>query len=563
VELEKIIQKALSKDVSERYQHSEDLVVDIKRVKKNLTSGEKYTISKKKPKTFKKQSATAVIALLIIITAGYFMLIKKAIIPEPDTQKTIEKPAITRTAWKNSIAVLPFADLSSQKDQEYFCDGMTDDLITRLTRIRELKVIARTSVLRYKNSQKDIKEIGRELGVDTILEGSIQKEKDRIRINAQLINVSDSSHLWADRFDERLESVFDLQDRVTASIAEALKMKFIRPSADTLKNSQPKNIEAFEYYLQGMHYIKTKYTVSLDERDFQTSLKMFTKAIQIDKNYALAYAGLAFAHYHHLINTGDDTGWDRWKENINIAYQLDPNSAFINAGMGLTAVFNHEHEQASIFFKNALKLNPNISLVPQTIGFVFHNRGLYKKSLPYLHRAIELDPFYIWSRAHLAVSLSSLGEFEKADIYFQQNLELDPNDMRHFCYYAVQFLKKKQFAKAAELIKKAEKIKLLHPQAPYSNISYYKSLLYASRDEKEKALAIYKQPDSYIYSLLGMKGKAINRLIKYTNKSKTPQYLDLKYNPFFDNLRDDPRFHKIVKKERKKYEDLIKKYGDL
>jgi serine/threonine protein kinase/Tfp pilus assembly protein PilF len=566
LELENIINKALSKNISERYQHIEDLLVDLKRVSKSLSKSKpeiKTINQKKKRKPFIPSVIIGFVLILSIVIAGYFIFIKKPAPKRPDIQK---KPAVEKTLetkWKNSIAVLPFADLSSQKDQEYFCDGMTDDLITRLTRIRELKVIARTSVLRYKNSQKDIKEIGKELGVDTILEGSIQKEKDRIRINAQLINVADSSHLWADRFDERLESVFDLQDRVTASIAEALKMKFTQPSADTIKNSQPNNVEAFEYYLQGMHYIKTKYTVTLDEKDFQTSLKMFKKAIQTDKNYALAYAGLAWAHFHYMVNTGDRKGLELWKENMNLAYQLDPNSALINAGMGLSCIYNQEHNRTYKFFKRALKINPNLSEVHQTIGFVFCRWKLYKKSLPYLRRAIELDPFYIWSRSHLANALSYLGEFEKADIYFQQNLELDPNDIRHFCYYAVQFMKIKQFEKAEGLIEKAKKILLLHPKSSFANILYYQGLLFAARGEKEKALAIYKQPSSTIYSLLGMKDEAIKRLNEYTTESKRPQYLDLIHNPFFDNLRDDPRFQKIVKKEKQKYEELIKKYQDL
>jgi len=563
LELERIIDKVLSKDILERYQNLEDLLVDLSKFKKQFARKSESSIIIRKRQPSHKLLTAVIFLLVVVFIAGYF-LFKEITKPEkPVIQKTEKTKSLTESKWKNSIAVLPFADLSPDKDQEYFCDGMIDDLITRLTHIKELKVIARTSVLRYKNSQKDIKEIGKELGVDTILEGSIQKEKDRIRINAQLINVSDSSHLWANRFDERLESIFNLQDRVTASIAKALKMKFTRPSAAIIKNSQPKNVEAFEYYLQGMHYIKTKYTVTLDEKDFQTSLKMFTKAIQIDKNYALAYAGLAWAHYHHFVNTGDQKGVELWNENIILAYQLDPDLAIINAGMGLNCIFNHEHDLAGKFFKNALKINPNLSEVHQAIGYAFFYSQLYQKAQKYLHRAIELDPFYIWARSHLANALSYLGEFEKADIYFQQNLELDPNDLRHSCYYAVQFMKIKQFEKAEELIKKAKKIKLLHPKSSFTNILYYQGLLFAARGEKEKALAIYKQPDSDIFALLGMKEKAIKCIIEYTKERKSSQYLDLINNPFYENLRDDPRFHKIVKKEKQKYEVLVKKYHDL
>jgi serine/threonine protein kinase/Tfp pilus assembly protein PilF len=562
-EIDRIINKTLSKKVSERYQNFEDLLVDLSRFKKQFSRESKPLIKIIKKRPSIKFLTAGILLILVLLIAGYFILKETTKPDKPVIQKTETTLSTPDTRWKNSIAVLPFVDLSPQKNQEYFCDGMTDDIITRLTHIRELKVIARTSVLRYKGTQKDITEIGQELGVDTILEGSIQKDKNRIRINAQLTNVKDRSHIWADMYDEKMESIFDLQDRVTTAIARALKMKLTQPSADVIHISQPKNILAYEYYLKGMHYNKTKYTVTLDEKDFQTSLKMFEQAIKIDENYALAYFGLAWAHYHYQVNTGDKKGWQLWKKNINIAFQLDPNSAVINAGMGLTSMFNFEHDRAYPFFKKALKINPNISEIHQTMGFAFTHKQLYKKSLPYLRRAIELDPFYIWSRAHLAVSLSNLGEFKKADIYFRQNLELDPNDMRHFCYYAVQFLKLKQFEKAAELIKKAEKIKLLHQGAPYSNISYYKGLLYAARGEKEKLLSIYKKPTAAMYSLLDMKEKAIKKLNEYIKNSERPLYLDLVNSPFYDNLRDDSRFEKIVKKEKQKYKEWLSHYPDI
>jgi non-specific serine/threonine protein kinase len=206
-ELWQLIEKSLTKEPDKRFKNVDTLLQGLKTIKDRTVSEKSIHLRNSARKTSRLLLPTMIIAVILAILIGGYFLFKG----KPSTSEPILK-TITQSPWKNSIAVLPFADLSSKKDQEYFCDGMTEDIITKLTHIRELKVISRTSVMRYKNTKKDIKDIGRELGVATILEGSIRKEADNIRVTAQLINIADGFHLWANTFNRKLESVFEVQE---------------------------------------------------------------------------------------------------------------------------------------------------------------------------------------------------------------------------------------------------------------------------------------------------------------------------------------------------------------
>jgi len=208
IELERIANKALAKKINLRYQNVEDLLVDLKALQIQEKSGVPSQPSPKPSarKPLRRYGGVAGLVILLVAAALFFW-------PKKQPQETL-----------TSIAVLPFRDMSPQKDQEYFCDGMTEEILTRLSKLRELKVIARTSVMRYKATGKSIKEIGAELGVATILEGSIRKEGDDIRVTVQLIKVEDESHLWAENYKKKLAGVFDLQDEVSQTIAQALQV---------------------------------------------------------------------------------------------------------------------------------------------------------------------------------------------------------------------------------------------------------------------------------------------------------------------------------------------------
>jgi len=558
MELERIVKKCLEKEPSDRYQHAVDLIVDLARLKKELKSGvtpSSRIVSSETPrKNFQPYMVPGILLLIAIVTvAGYFLFDRN-----PQTGKP-EVETISKMKWKKSIAVLPFADLSSQKDQEYFCVGMTEDIITKLSRVEELKVISRTSAMRYKNTDKSIKKIGKELGVETILEGSIRKEKNNIRITAQLINVKDGFHLWADNYDRRLESVFEVQDEVSKAIAEALKVKLTPKTLQAFKTGQPKNFEAYEYSLKGTHFISSKYVISHQEKDFQAALRMFEKAIGIDPNYALAYAGLVWAYESHFVITGNERDRDLVLKNSEISYRLDPNLAQTNAAMGWSYYARGKYDKAYQSYKRALEINPNVSEINHIVGLFFRHLGLYPQAIKYHSRSIEIDPFLIWCQGDLARCFMRTGEFEKSEVHFRKALKIDPNSASYLCSYANLLIMMKEYNKAEEILARVEKI-----NPGYSSIPYYKGLLLAAKGEKDKALTLGK--DEAIYSLLGMKDEAINYIndvIKEGSEKEQYSYLSLINNPLYEDLYDDARFKELIKKQKKKYDERLNKYGEL
>jgi len=565
MELERIVNKTMAKEPSKRYQHADDFIVDIRKLKKQ-TEPEMVISTKSTPIETPKKSPkiyfiTGILILAaVIVVGGYFFFKGKQAARIP----VIESEEIVETRWKNSIAVLPFVDLSPHKDQEYFCDGMTDDIITKLTRIGELKVISRTSVLRYKNTTKDIKVIGKELGVGTILEGSIRKERDNIRVTAQLINIRNGFHLWADTFDRKLESVFDVQDEVSKSIAEALQVELSQETLKSQKAGRPKSIEAYEYILKGVHILDSRYIILYREEDFQAAIKMFKKALEIDPDYINAYSGLVYAYELHWEFTGETReDLDMLTNYAKKAYSLSPNSVLGIFNMAWVNFRQGSYEKAYQYFKRIQKVSQEISesKINHAIGYFLSSQGLYRHAIKYFSREIELDPFFLYAQNWLGNCFAYLGEFEKAVIYYRKSLEISPNDVYSLGRCAKFLIMVEKYSEAEEVLARAEKI-----DPNYKRLPFWKALLPAAKGEKDKALSIYNKEDwngLQIYSLLGMKQEATRILNKLAKNDYDVHYFYLINNPFFDNLRDESRFKEIVEKAKQAYEERVRKYGDL
>lgn len=461
--------------------------------------------------------------------------------------------------WKNSIAVLPFADLSPQRDREYFCDGMTDDIITKLSQIKDLKVISRTSVMRYKNTDKDIKDIGQELGVAAVLEGSIKKEKDDIRVSAKLISVEDGFHLWTDSYRQRLESVFEVQDEVSKAIAESLKLKLTQDALDSLKQSQPSHIDAYEYCLKGKHFIDSKYIISHREDDFQTAVKMFKKASETDPNYILIYTGLGWAYQHHYQITGDRKDLAQVIKNGERAYGLDQNLAETNGAMAWVHNLKGEYDKAYQSYKRAVEINPKTPSINHVIALFYRNIGLLHQAVEYSFKNIELDPFYLPSHSLLARCLIYSGELEKASLSIEKAFEAEPDNIWSLQDSSLLFVVKNEIDMAEEFLAKAEEI-----NPDYHGLQFYKALVLARKGEKKKALRLRK--NGVIYSLLGMKDEAVKYICEEIQKSYEHyqySYFPLVNSRFYANLRGDPRFENIVIKQKQRYEERLRRYGQL
>ncbi len=235
----------------------------------------------------------AIITLLFCILAIYFFIILNI------SEEKIDLSEQTKFTWKNSIAVLPFDDLSPAKDQEYFCDGMADEISVKLTKINDLKVIARTSVLKYKQNKTDVIKIGQELGVATVLEGSVRKEGNSVKIIVKLINANNRFSMWNESYIGGLEGVFEIQEDVSMDIAEALKVQFNPETLSSQKSEQPTSMDAYEYYLKTIYFTK-RFTISRFKEEFDNALLMAHKALEVDSTYALTYAILAWVHENHF-----------------------------------------------------------------------------------------------------------------------------------------------------------------------------------------------------------------------------------------------------------------------
>jgi len=277
-DLSGVILKCLEKDEEDRYQSAGKVYSELERIEQGLSTTEQVE-PKKKPLTsheitFKLNMKKLLIPALAVITAVALGLI----IWNPWT----EKETAPISGDKPSIAVLPFDDISPQEDQEHLCEGMTDEIITKLSRLKEWKVMNRTSMMRYKNTDKNVKEIGHELNVTTILGGSVRKEKDDIRVTAQLINVEDSFLLWSNIYERKYERIFSIQSDIAEKIAQALKAELSPEEKEGFEKTPAENLEAYNLYLKGRFFWNKRTGESL-----KRALGYFEKAIEVDPNYAL------------------------------------------------------------------------------------------------------------------------------------------------------------------------------------------------------------------------------------------------------------------------------------
>jgi TolB-like protein/class 3 adenylate cyclase len=287
-----------------------------------------------------------------------------------------EKPL--RAKQKISIAVLPFFNISNDADQEYFSDGLTEDIITQLSKINALKVVSRTSVMQYKNNHKHVKDIGRELGVSVILEGSVQRSQEQVRITAQLINVATDEHLWADSYDRNVKDIFSIQREVALSIAEVLNATLTQHEAKQLDQTPTTNLDAYDLYLRGKFLMEKR-----NKPDILMARELFEQAVVNDVQFANAYSGLAVTYLLASFRGYEDPVRMLWqaKKNIDQALALDPSSGESQASLGYWYHQKFDWHAAEITYKRAIELNPNQSNVYLWLAILFEGKGEIEEAL--------------------------------------------------------------------------------------------------------------------------------------------------------------------------------------
>jgi len=411
-ELEQIIKKTLAKDPSERYQHIDDVLVDLKSIQKkqdvdisnsNISTAHVIYSSPNKTKKFIAIGISIVVLALII---WYVM-----------------GPSIKSETLQKSIAVLPFKNLSGDKENEYFSDGVTEDIITQLSKISDLKVISRTSVMRYKETSLSMREIGSELDVATILEGSVRRADNQVRIVAQLIDAESDEHLWAETYDKELTQIFAIQSDVAKQIAFALKTKLSPEEKERIDKKQTDNLDAYTYYLKGRQY----YNLYQKEAN-ETAIELFKKALEMDPNYALAYAGLGDAYGQRTNKFGYSSVWDDSAIVVSEkAISIDPNLGEGYKALGLAYQELGWYKKAMAANEKAIELNPNYSPAVGNLGWVKFFLGNLDDAMIWLRKSASLSPSNAFSYFGIGICYLHMNDTRNAEKYYLRALELQPN----------------------------------------------------------------------------------------------------------------------------------------
>ncbi|MCK4991521.1 MAG: tetratricopeptide repeat protein, partial [Bacteroidales bacterium] len=334
-------------------------------------------------------------------------------------------PSADNSFLGNSIAVLPFEDMSPEKNQEYFCDGITEEIINSLSQVDALKVIARTSSFSFKGKHEDIREIGRMLDVETLVEGSIQKVKNQVRITAQLIKVEDGSNLWSQQFDRDLEDIFAIQDEISAAIIENLKVELLGEKMPISKKRQTDNIEAFNLYLQGRHF-----WIQEGRDDLDKSIEYYKRALELDPDFALAYSGIAMS-YTSYAWYGYSPRRDVIPQAKNAAMkalEIDNTLGEAHAELAFTQLaYDWDWSGSEKGFKRALELNPNYARAHTLYAWLLTYVGRLDEAIEESKRAHELDPLssYIW--VELGRRYYFARDYDKAIEEYRKVLELFPS----------------------------------------------------------------------------------------------------------------------------------------
>jgi len=385
--------------------------------------------------------------------------------------------------WKNSIAVLPFKNMSADPEQEYFCEGMAEEIINALTHIKDLRVVARTSAFSFKGKDEDIREIGKKLAVDKVLEGSVRKAGNRLRITAQLINVDDGYHLWSEKYDRDLEDIFAIQDEISLAIVESMKLKLLAREKTALRKRHTDDPEAYNLYLKGLYF-----AAKPNREALQKALEYFREALDKDPALASAHAGVAYVYgaMSSLDLALPKEMMPKAKAAAQKALQLDENLAEAHALAAMLAYYYEwDWDAAERSFNHTFALNPGHSWAHAWRGWFCVAMNRYDEAIREIKLAQNLDPlmplFYAFSVGiHVAA-----GKFDEAIDEFRKATELDPNIGLAYFHVGFVYMHKGELDTAVSIFRKSKELGVSPGWAEF-NIA----LIHIRRGEKEKAVQI-------------------------------------------------------------------------
>lgn len=447
----------------------------------------------------------------------------------------------------NSIAVLPFADMSADSDNEYFCDGLAEELLNALAKIEDLKVAARTSAFSFKGKDTNVSEIGNALGVNTILEGSVRKSGDRVRITVQLINASDGYHLWTERYDREMRDIFEVQDEITLAVVDSLRSKLLHNEKVEVPKHREINTEAYHLYLRGRFFLN-RFTADNAYR----SLEFFGEAIILEPDYAAAYAGLADAHIM-LTEMGPEPPHEampKAKENALKALSLDDGLAEAHNSMGMVLQdYEYDFAEAESEFKRAIELSPNNPMPRQSYGILLTELERHDEASLQFHKALEVDPLSVVGNWIYSFCLFLAGNYDEALDRAQKTLDLDPNFGVAYLSLAFAYQMKGEYAASVEAYGKCSEVMGSPKNAAYIRESFaggWEAFL-AAMTSPDRPLTFSSYIVAVFHATRGDKDGAFAELEASLAKRES-HIVMMKVDPRFDVLRDDPRFSELLRK---------------
>jgi len=540
-DLNRVILRCLEKDNEKRYQSAGELRSELTNIEKGIPTTERV-VPERKPLTSKEITVTFSPKKLLIPSLVVATLVIVAVIV---WQFLLKKETVSVPPSKPSIAVLPFEDLSPQKDQDYFCDGLAVELINRLSNIENLKVPARASAFSFKGKELDILEIGKKLKVGLILVGSLQKAGNRLRITVELVKVSDGYPLWSEKYERNMEDIFALQDEISLSVVDKLKIKLLGEEKAELVTRHTQNPEAYNLFLKG-RYFWNKRTAD----DIRKAIDYFEQAIKLDTNYALAYARLADSYgllpfYTSIL---PKEAFSKAKVAVMKALDIDETLAEAHSALGFIRMYDDwDWEAAETELKRAVQIKPSYVTAHHWYAEYLSWVGRHEEAIAEIRRAHELDPLSLLINYMKAYIFFYARQYERAIEQCQKTLDLDPNFALPHSILGRTYLEKGMYEEAIVAFQKGRK-------------RWHLGYAYALAGKRDEALGILEEmkerwkrgdirahPIAMVYAGLGEEDLVLEWLEKSLGE-REPQMVYLNVDPKFDSLRSNPRFKALLKK---------------
>ena len=552
-DLNRVILRCLEKGKEDRYQDAGEVRSELEKVEQGLPTTDRVAPRKK---TITSREITVKFSMRKVFVPASIILacmVVGLMIWSPWKQK--EPTPISSEI--PSIAVLPFVDLSPQKDQRALCDGIPESIIMALSRVENIHAPASTSSFSFRGNEGDLKNIGEKLKVKTLLTGSLQISENTVRIRSQLINIADNSVIWNEQYDRELEDIFVIQDEITLKVIEMLKVKLLGEEKEAIVKRHTENIEAYNLYLRGL-----RFTYEHTEPGYRKSIEYFEKAINLDRTYALAYVGFANCYMQlcRVFNFPHDEGYPKVKEALRKALELDETLGEAHALLGFIKFISEWDIPGPDFdFLRAIELSPGSAYVYTLYTMYLGWIGRHEKSIVIAERALELDPLAFQNYQYLGWAYFYANRYDESIRQLIKILDLDPNFFWAHVYLAHNYTMKGMYAEA---IVHADKVESMSLAADDFSLLSNAVWSYAKSGRQDKAKEILEKLEGLpeeksldpmamttIYAGLGQKDKAFECLTEgYKTRSGQMVYLKIYGRTFLKDLSSDPRYIELLKK---------------